>query len=258
MNRRPAMFWALLPLLPRLAAGQLALSLNLDHTRLLKHEPASATVTVQNESDVPFVIRSAEEDPRARLRLMIRTGPDRYAARLSDRPLVAELALLPGERQALRVEFTRWYDVAEPQGYDIWAVVDWNGVEYKSGLLHFEVLSGLPLKSVSRGLPGEADRARRYALRYLARDGKERLFLCIDEEDGLVNCGVFDLGPLVRAVEPQLEVDRLGTVRVAHLAALDRYVTSVLKSWPDRVTLVDQTVRTQRGEEVRPLAAETP
>jgi len=247
MTRGRCLILLLTAFLPFPASAQLAVSVSLSHTTVLRRESCIATITVKNDSDVPFVIRSPTEDKDARVSLMIDKGSDRYAAKLMDGPLVPSLALLPEETQSVRVDVERWYDISTPQGYTLWAVAEWSGKSYASALLRFDVVGGLPVTAVTRGLPGESEHLRRYALRYLTRERSEHLFICIDENDGLVNCGVFDLGPVIRVFQPRLDVGREGAVTVLHQSANGRYVKSLLKSLPDRVTLVEQSA--QKGIE---------
>lgn len=239
--RKTGLFAAIaMALQPLVGGAQLAVSVELEHRIMIKHDSAYVTLTVSNESDIPFVIESDKEDPKARVLLLIDRGQDRMAPRVGDAPLVTSLALLPGEDQQLRINMARFYDIAASQNYRLTGVVEWNGKQYRSAQLSFDIVNGLPVGEVVRGLPGNSERLRRYELRYLTRERTERLFLCVDEDDGLVSCGVFDLGPVVRVFRPRLAVDRFGTVTVTHQRANGRYVSSTLLSLPDRVTLVSQ------------------
>jgi hypothetical protein len=247
MSRRWSPVLALCALLPHGAMAQMGVSLSLEHTLLLRGEHAMATVNIRNEGEVPFVTDAAVEDPVARVRIELAKGADVNASRLDGQPLAPALAVLPGETERVAVDLARRYDISQPQGYTARAIIDWNGRKYISSPVHFDVVEGLPLSSVARGLPGDTEHLRRYTLRYLTREQSEHLFLCIDEDDGMVNCGVFDLGPIIRVFAPQIDVGRDGTVTVLHLAAKNEYTRSTLRSWPDRVTLVDQA--TEKGAE---------
>jgi hypothetical protein len=235
-----------LMLWPLVAAADLAVALEFEHTKLLRFEPVIAFVTIENQAATPFVIESAREDPRARVRLRVERRYEPLAP-VNARPLVRALEILPGKQQRLMIRLSSQYDVTALGGYNVTAVADWNDRSYASQTVHLEVEDGLPLTSATRSAPGAPGAVRTYALRYLAREGNERLFLCVDEEETGLNYGVFDLGRLVRVVPPKLELDASGNVMVIHQATRGCYLWTLFKATRDGVTFVDQTYHRADG-----------
>jgi hypothetical protein len=229
------------------AHADLQLKLELEHRKLMRFEPIHAFVTIENDSGVDFAIEGDKEDANARLQFVIEIRPDEPVARHNPGPLVRAVRIKSGEKQRILVDLSRFYSLGTMRGYLVKAVVDWNGRSYASEIMRFSVENGIPQTAITRSLPGRADLARKYSLRYLAREKNERLFLCVDEEGTGVNYGTFDLGRLLRVTTPELAVDWAGNVRVVHQSSRDCHTWSQFKSAEDGVTFVDQSYHLADG-----------
>ncbi|MBN1556940.1 MAG: hypothetical protein JW951_02200 [Lentisphaerae bacterium] len=239
--------WLLgLLLLPVCGRADLLLKLTMEHHVYLQFEPMVGYLTLWNESDYPVVI-DADDPERANtaLRLIV-TRDGRPVMRLNDRPLLRRLLLLPGERHVMMTDLSARFDVGTASRYLIDAEAVRDGVAYGAKPFMVDVVPGIEITSVKRGVPGYPGRERAYSLRYWTREKQEQLFLRIDEPSSGDNYGVFQLGRLLRFYKPRLRVDRDGFVTVIHQTAYNRYVRTVFEATPNEVRFLDQeTIETE-------------
>jgi hypothetical protein len=228
--------------------ADLQVRLKLEHTSLLLFEPVNASVTIFNGSDYPFVIGKGETNGNARIEFSIEKKRDEVVSRINKRPLVSNFKLRPGEKGETMMDVSSWYDLRAEGRYTVIALAYLNGKAWASNKEIIDVVRGLEITSVTKDVPGYDDMERTYALRYWSREGKEFLFLCVDQENTGVNYGVVQLGQLVRVFIPVLEVDRLGNIKVLHQLSSDCYARSLFKSTRDGVEFVDQTYHLANGD----------
>jgi hypothetical protein len=234
-------------LLPAVAVADLQLTLQMEHRKLMKCEPITVFVTIRNESESYFVAKGEKENPMARLTFLIVRPGEEALERKDAAPILRGVTIRPGEEQRVMVELSRCYPLGAEGGYTVTAVLDWKGARYTSATMAFSVENGIPLAKVSRQVEGQRDSVRTFSLRYLAREGNERMFLRIDDDTKGYNYGTYDLGPLIRVHKPEINIDHLGNITVVHQRGVDCFAKSVFKSTQEGVTFVDQTYHLQDG-----------
>ncbi len=221
--------------------GDLEMRLRVENSMVMQFEKVLAFIEVTNQGSEAFLIRADDPDVNSRLLFEAEHGLHRAPQRRTDEPLINACLILPGESQELMAEVTQVYDLSTMGGYDIWAAIDWNGVRYFSNREHIDVVSGLPISETVRSVPGVPGSQRRYKLRYLTRESRERLFLVVEDFRTALNYGVFELGTLMRVHSPRITIGPEGNVRVVHQSAPGVFTTSVLTSLDDGVRFVDQS-----------------
>jgi hypothetical protein len=210
-------------------------------------------VTIVNDSDNPFVLDRSDPNNPADIRFEIRRAKaEKDVPRTNPAPMVERLKLKPDEKRDLLLDLSLWYEVTEIGPYLARVVaVDSRGT-YASPQVGFDVVGGIELKSVTREVPTYDDLTRTYSLRTWTREGGEYLFLRIDEQPSQLNYGLYKLGPLVRILDPTLDVDRAGTVKVLHQTGFDCFTKSVFKSDRNEVRMVEQTYLAEDGSPYDP------
>jgi len=239
-RRAPGWMLLLLLLLPLRGYSDILIKLTMEHQAYLQFEPMVGYVTLWNESDYPVIVDD-EDAERANTRLdLVVTRNGREVKRLSDKPLVPRLSLLPGERHMLMVDVSNLFDVGTEGRYMIDVSVVRDGINYGAKPMMADVIPGIEIASVTRSVPGYPGRDRTYSLRYWTREKQETLFLRVDEPSTGDNYGVFQLGRLLRIHKPRIEVDRDGFVQVTHQTAYNRYARTLFEVTPDEVRFIDQ------------------
>jgi hypothetical protein len=211
------------------------------HTRWLQFEPVLANVSVKNLMDDLIIFGGDPKDERAAtVSFVITKGPTEWVDRKKKGNAAGSLRVLPGDRREAQVDLTQWFDLTVMGTYLLTAVVEYGGQKFTSETARFEVENGLPIGSLKQTFSGGTP-DRLFGLRYMSRDGFERLFLRVDEIDTGVNFGTFELGPLVRVRRPQISMETAGLVVVSHQSASDRFTRSTFKADSKGVSFVDQT-----------------
>lgn len=236
------------------ARAELEAALRLEHASILRGESLSAELTIRNESDLPLALTGDPVTSNGEVSFVIRRGRDLPVTSRADQPLVERLTVLPGDRESVMINLGAAYYLGRVGNYTVYAEIAFDGRVARTGIVSLDVVEGVELAATTRALSGYPDRLRRYTLRYWPRDGRERLFLTVDEPEGR-RVGVFDLGQLARMFTPSVEVDRTGRVRVYHQATPDRYVATILQSGPDEIALVDQRALNPDGTAYVPGAS---
>ena len=227
----------------------LHLKLKLEYPSTIQYEPVVAFLTIANNTAKPFVVSESGRQSAAVLEFAIRRNNNEAAPRLNER-LVADKIYIPSDqKEDAMIELSDFYDMREPGRYMVSAMVTWDGKTYWSERQMLDVVSGIELASVSKSLPDYQDRIRKYTLRYWNRQGREYLFLVVEEEETKLNYGVFQLGPVVRlSFKPFVEVDREGNVRVVQQTGNDCYIHSFFKSDRNGIRFLDHAYRRENGD----------
>lgn len=227
-------------LLPSEGNAQAYVQMRLEHVNYLRFERANVIVTIENKSARPMVFASPKAGGNADLRLMVRARHGENVKRMNRRPLVSGVTIRPGQKREFIINILDFYDITGPGSYLAGADLVTSGRTFVSDRQMFDIVNGIPLKTVRAMAPGSSERVRTYSLRYWARGGTEHLFLCVDEEASRTSYGVFNLGGLIRVMAPMLSVAPGGTVKVLHQSGISRYTRSVFKSLPQGVQFVEQ------------------
>jgi hypothetical protein len=212
-----------------LARGQVELRLKIPSSIFLEMEPAVATLEIHNRTGE--ALRLGGESPTALLRLDIQRGSGEFV-RPSEIPLVEEpVEIPPRGRRTLTLDMPQHYLMHRPGPHSVVACLDIEGELIHSERFLFDVVPGFELRRIeARVRAGEGEGAgRRHVLsfRSLARDREEWLFARFDEPAAGLCHGVYLLGPVLRAFEPQVEIDHDNLVHVLHQSAPQRFTHSV-------------------------------
>ncbi len=228
--------------------ANLRVSLRLDPVSAIEFETVTAYVSIVNDGDEIFTLDESEKSQTARFFFIVERKRDEYVKRLDERPPLRKMRLMPGEKREFITDVSAFYDVTSKGRYVIKAAIDAGKFRYESNPVVLDVVRGIELASVTRSIPGYSDRDREYSLRYNWREKKEILFLCVYEDDGKTNYGIFPLGPVIRVAKPIFNIDRSGNVTVIHQTNRDCFIRSKFQSNQDGVFFVDQAYLDVEGK----------
>ncbi len=226
----------------------LRLSLRVDPSSAVEFEAVTAYVSIANEGDQIFTLDEADEILPSRLFFIIEMKRDERVNRTDSKSHVKKTRLMPGEKREVTANISASYDITTRGRYVVKAVVEAGKYRYESNAVVLDVVRGIELSSAIKTVPGYSEREREYSLRYHWRDKKEILFLCVYENNGRVNFGVFPLGPLLRVNKPVMNIDRLGVVTVVHQTNRDCFIRSKFESNQDGVFFVEQKYLDAEGK----------
>lgn len=230
------------------ALAQLRVRLAASDEDYIQYEAIKIKLTIANDSAVEAVLGRYEEN--ARVTLLLQKGVGNADTRLLEMPSGADTVVKGGAQSSLTVDLTQLFDLREERRYALQATVMWHGKVYRSDTIFVNVVAGIVVDSVRRGLPQQPEVERDYVLRYLERGRHEHLFLSVLDLRQSVSLGVFDLGSLVRVYRPVIKFDNGGNVHVIHHAGNDENTHSFLISDEQGVRLLSQQRRTLDGKEI--------
>jgi hypothetical protein len=233
------------------AGGEAVVSVRMAHTRFLQFEPVTAFVTIRNVSDDLIIFGATNDERSASLRFVVDKGPAAVVPTRREGNPAGKIRIMPDLSREVMVDLSFWYDLAAMGSHVLTAIVEYDGQRFMSAPVRFDVESGLPIGSLKQEfLDGEVP-PRIFSLRYLPRERSERLFVRIDDEDGVVNYGSYELGPLIRVTKPTIGIERGGKVTIVHESSSDRFTHSVFRSDKSGVTFVDQKYLREDGAPYR-------
>jgi hypothetical protein len=235
---------ALLVCLTEAALSEVGVQIRTEHVKLHRLEPVLAFVTVENSEWEPLVLASPPKPGAASLAFTARTEGGEAVAVLGEAPEV-DITVPPEETRVVMVPLSSHFDFRDVGGYLIEASIEVDGVRYQSHPVQIDVVTGLPLKALTRA--GPDGKPRHYQLSYLSREQHETLFLSVDEPSSGLNYGVFALGSLVRVFAPHVEVNPVGTITVVYQCDARQYARAILWTTASGVRLVDQTYERLSG-----------
>lgn len=227
-----------LTLLAASAAGQLDVSLHMEHSAVLLHEPLQARVTIHNGGIDPVTLN----DARGGVQLLFYVERDNGVSipARQQAPPVKRMVVEPGKTQAIEIDLTMQFAMADPGRYFVRAVLDDGREAIRSRLKMVDVVPGLELAKASGAVPKAPGVQRTYSLRYWARDGKEYAFLCVSDTPSGQVFAPINLGTLVRVARPTVTIDDQGAVTVTHQVNRGQLMVSTLESAADKLTLKSQ------------------
>ena len=244
-------------LAPVVSLADLKVLLRVEPSCALQFETVNVGVSIFNESGDDLVIDEGNKANKAHISFVVERKRDEPVKRLDDVSPVTKMRIASGEKQDFVTDISARYDVAQTGRYLIRVVVEDGKTRYESLPVVLDVVNGIEICGVSKVLPGYSDRIRRYSLRYWNRDKRERLFLCVTEDNGRTSYGVFPLGAVIRVMKPNVLVDKDGTVVVQHQTTKDCFVQSFFDSNPDGVFFVEQKYKSEDGKPY-PYVSEAP
>lgn len=230
------------------AFADLKVSLRLDPVSAIEFETVTAYVSVYNDGDEIFMLDESDKDNASRVLFIIERKRDERIRKIDERSPVRKMRLMPGEKREFITDISVFYDITTKGRYVVKAAIESGRYRYESNPVVLDVVRGIELVSVKKSIPGYSDREREYSLRYNWKEKKEVLYLCVYEDDGKTNYGIFSLGPVIRVNRPVLDIDRSGNVTVVHQTNRDCFIRSKFESNQDGVFFLDQTYLDAEGK----------
>lgn len=227
------------------ANAQIELQLSLEARSYMVGEAFAARVRIRNGLDVPLVF----DDDYRNAELFVELIPDNSVGEsASDRKAISrQTVIMPEGEQLELVEITSLFNVTQPGGHRLRIGIRHEGSLYLSASVGFDLVEGIELLSVRRGLSGYKDIDLEYSLRYWRRAGGEQAFFLIrNKADGSLY-GTFGLGPVVRVNPPAIRFDSQGRAVVVHQSGRNRFTRSVVAVDPTGALLVEQTHHLEDG-----------
>ncbi len=235
------------------ACAQLELELTMEHRSYLLGEAFTARVRVRNELDVPLVLG----DDYSNAELFIELIRDKSSGESeSDRqPVSRQTVIMPGTDKLELVEITSLFSLTRPGGYRLRVGIRHEGYLYLSASTGFDLVQGIEMLTVRRGLSGYSEIDLEYSLRYWRRSGGEHAFLVISDKTNSTIYGTFRLGPVVRVNPPAIRFDKQGRAIVVHQSGRNRFTRSLFEADPGGAFLLGQTHHLEDGSPypVRPV-----
>lgn len=208
------------------AQGQVELKLRLAHPTVLHMEPVLASLTVVNGEEADLLI--GETNGNARLFFDIEVSPGRVVTR-TEAPLFRSPAPVRAFKSAtLEFDLLSLYQIRAPGAYSVVARLHGPGGLFTSARQFLDVVPGMSVATMVK--TGPDDVRYTYQLRTLSRDREEHMFLRVDDMGENLCHGVFDLGSILRVVDPVLRRDGHGRVHVLHQSAPTRFTHSVFEA----------------------------
>jgi hypothetical protein len=155
-------------------------------------------------------------------------------------PIVSAFQLKPGQTYQQTLTLDRWFSLEEEGKYIARVVVAHRGMRYESAQKSFDVVPGMPTGGGVQMFVRKENLKRQFKLVYWYRNQNNRLFLRIEDEPGPRIWDSIDLGALMRATPPKLDISPDGEVTVIHRATQDAFLRTVLWSLPDSVEIVER------------------
>ncbi|HAS82856.1 MAG TPA: hypothetical protein DCS43_09355 [Verrucomicrobia bacterium] len=227
------------------AAAQFRMGVSLEHSAYMRGEPFAARVVIENHLSVPLVFG----DEYSNAELIVEVVRDRSTgpADTNRRPVRRDTVIMPGEKAIELVEITSLFELRETGGYQVRAVIRYEGELILSHAIGFDIVNGIEMASVRRTFPGYSDIDLDYSLRYFKRGKSEFAFVVIRDVATDAIFGTFQLGPAVRVNDPAMQVDREGRLIVVHQSGRARFTRSVLEVYRDGAKLTAQTHHLANG-----------
>lgn len=219
--------------------AQIKMSITLDQQAYVVGEAFAARLLIENNLNTPMVFDEKYHNAELFVEL-VRDGAG-TPPEADRRPVLRESVIMSGEKTLELIEITSLFDVRQSGGYQLRAVIRYEGKLLLSRPVGFDLVSGVEVLSVRHGLPGYFDVELEYSLRYWKRGGGEHAFFIIRDVNTDIIYGTFALGPIVRVNEPAIEFDRQGRVVVVHQSGRNRFTRSVLEADRNGAVLEEQT-----------------
>lgn len=233
--------------------AQIQVGVELEHQAYLTGEPFTVRVRIENQLTVPMVFDS--EYHNAELLTELIRSKSGSVPEGERKPVSRDLVIMPGQRAQELVEITSLFPLRDPGGYKVRAAVRYDGRLYLSRQVEFDLVRGVELLDVRRGMPGYHETELVYSLRYWKRGGGEHAFFVIADADTGVIYGTFLLGPVVRVNPPAIRFDEQGRAVVVHQSGRDRFTRSVFEVNRNGATMTGQTHHLADGRQYPSRAA---
>ncbi len=155
-------------------------------------------------------------------------------------PVVAPFTLKPGESAQRRFALDKWFSLEQEGKYMARVVLVHRGMRYESVKKSFDVVPGMSLGGGVQMFVNRDQLKRQFKLVFWHRNQEDRLFLRIEDDPGGRIWDSIDLGTLMRATPPKLDISPEGEVTVIHRATQDAFLRTLLWSLPEAVEVVER------------------
>ena len=155
-------------------------------------------------------------------------------------PVVAPFTLKPGETAQRRLALDKWFSLEQEGKYMARVVLVHRGMRYESVKKSFDVVPGMSLGGGVQMFVNHDQLKRQFKLVFWHRNQEDRLFLRIEDDPGERIWDSIDLGTLMRATPPKLDISPEGEVTVIHRATQDAFLRTMLWSLPDAVEVIER------------------
>jgi len=233
--------FAVKPLLAQIQVGVI-----LEHRAYLTGEPFTVRIQIENLLSVPMVLDREYHNAELLVELVrSRSGSVPEGER---RPVSRDVVIMPGQKVTELVEITSLFPLRQSGGYKVRAAIRYEGRLHLSRPVEFDLVRGVEMLLVKRGLPGYHETELAYSLRYWKRAGGEHAFFVIEDADSGVIYGTFFLGPVVRVNPPAIRFDERGRAVAVHQSGKDRFTRSVFEVDRNGASLTEQTHHLADGQ----------
>jgi len=140
------------------------------------------------------------------------------------------LTIEPFQSRTIATDIVSYYQISQPRPYKVACDLLWKGNAYQSKQTYFDVLPGILISSKTVQLPGENVIVRKFSLIYMHRDNRAKLFLRVDNPEGTICYGVYNLGDYIRIQDAEMEVDGLGKIHLLYQSGPRRFTYHVLNA----------------------------
>lgn len=207
------------------AWAQVQLTCRLAHQRLVLHEPAVITLTVENQLAVPVDLAGTPDAPA--LSFDVERSPGRLLSP-AGAPLFSESVwIAPQGTRTFQFDLRMHYPLREEGPYSVCARLALPDRALTSAKLFFDVVPGLPILSLTAGTRDPADGVRKYSLVSISREMYQYIFLRILDEARNQCFGTYELGPFLRYFKPVLLLDGEAQVHVLHQSGPNQFIHNV-------------------------------
>lgn len=191
-------------------------------TQALDGEALPAVVTVRaHDRDLQL----GGGDGSYRLAFELRDSRDLLIHPRDGAEVQAPSRISAGEPVTFTNDLHRLYRIDGQPQVTVRARLEAEGLALVTPPVYVDLAPGSELQRIAvRGADGPM---RRCSLRSLNRDGRDRLFLRIDDEASGLCYGVFDLGRFIFVKPPVLQMDGRGQVHVLHVSGPNQFSHAV-------------------------------
>lgn len=232
-------------------AQSLDLQTSLEFDAYVQHEAVTLTLRLTALGSTPFIVDDYGDYTANTLQLVVRHETDGYQEPLRQGSPFGTVMARTGEPETLTCRLNEWFSLAQQGRYTVQVVARRGGESVASPLLSFMIVGGLEISTVTRLLPDEDRRSRRYTLLYLPRNQREDLFLRIDDEQAGHVVALFRLGPVMRYERPRIEFGANGEFSVVQQISRDRFLRTRFLSDASEMKVLDRQQLVDPNQSVR-------
>ena len=213
-----------------MAQAQLMVDMQLTKKNFVDHEPITVTVRVKNIAGHDLILSGP--DGGGWLNFDVRRGNSGLSQR-PDAPTIKPHALKAGATHTATINLGRYYPLGLPSNYAITASVYYAPLKryFSSPRQLINVLKAKTLWDQSFGVPQGNNRPvqfRKYSLLSFRDRNNSTLYVRVASEDGGLVYSTYSIGRVLRAFEPNVDVDSSNRLHVLHLGGPQFYAHTIV------------------------------